>query len=277
MTPMRSYSLRAVAPWLAGALAALSLSVQAAEVPRAGPPAVPPDDATGDIISAYRAAMARYIGEQPGYVMPAYRAELDDALARQDMWRITALTKQHVVDLPSLSVQANWERLVVYTGAPASMAYVYADSLWTLGRKLEDSARDTPDQAESLRAQAVQVRQTAVAHALYAVAVAEVESRRCRDAEALVFWEDSVRRGQAALWDYARAMPEDRQRALLRYAHDLDIRVAPMRGPDALLCGKGRLPAAGEDVFVPQSQADRGRAQTRKRLSTILATWVKPK
>lgn len=277
MTPMRSYSLRAVAPWLACALAALSLSVHAAEVPRAGPPAVPPDDATGDIISAYRAAMARYVGEQPGYEMPAYRAELDDALARQDMWRITDLTKQHVVDLPSLSAQANWERLVVYTGAPASMAYVYADSLWTMGQTLENSARDTPAQAEALAAQADQVRQTAVAHALYAVAVAEVESRRCRDAEALVFWEDNVRRGQSVLWAYARSLPENVQQALLRYAHDLDIRVAPMRGPDALLCGKGRLPSEGEDVFVPQAQADRARAQTRKRLSTLLAPWVRPK
>lgn len=277
MTPMRSYSLRAVAPWLACALAALSLSVHAAEVPRAGPPAVPPDDATGDIISAYRAAMARYVGEQPGYEMPAYRAELDDALARQDMWRITDLTKQHVVDLPSLSAQANWERLVVYTGAPASMAYVYADSLWTMGQTLENSARDTPAQAEALAAQADQVRQTAVAHALYAVAVAEVESRRCRDAEALLAWEDSARRGQAALWDYARGMPDNVKSALLRYAHDLDIRVAPMRGPDALLCGKGRQPSAGDDLFVPQAQADRARAQTRKRLPAILAAWVKPK
>lgn len=153
--------------------------------------------------------------------MPADKAALDEMVAKED-W--AGLNKRLQA---ALTVQdLDWEKDKVVNGGNVLLGMHYVNTLWRISGAVKPIDRDP-------------LRQSAVAFALYDLAVAMVDGARCEDATA-----PSHRLEQfAALWaevlKYGRSMPDNAKNAARTVSVKLEWATAPVRANDPVLCAGG--------------------------------------
>jgi hypothetical protein len=198
-----------------------------------------------------RADLRPLMQEHPGEPMPDNRAALDAALARNDGSILKLLAAQS--DPKQIYLELNWERARIYDGAGLAVSLAYMLDLWRMAPHLPEDGSgphgDKPDQ----------MKQTAVAFALYNFALIRLDGVRCADDSAPSHGLSQLAQFAAPILAYARALPPDERDRAVMVAVNVERATLPARKDDALLCSGGLKEieaglAANGDRPLPRSQ-----------------------
>ncbi len=210
--------------WLA-AILAMTAAPAWAQIPQNPPVGADPQ------LAAARAELRQLMQEHPGEAMPDNRAALDTALAQDQGALLKMLASQK--DPTQVYLDLNWERARIYDGAGFTVSLAYMLDLWRVAPALPaDSATvhgDTPDS----------LRQTAVAFALYNVALVEIDGTRCADPSAPSHRIDQLIQYGAPIFAYGRNVSDSDKATLVRVAVHVERATASVRTDDPVLCSGG--------------------------------------
>lgn len=213
---------------------ALSLSVaiaMATTAPALAQSPQAPSPASDPYFTAPRAELQHLMQEHPGEPMPDNRAALDAALADDPNGLFKLLMDQK--DANQGYRDLNWERARIYDGAGFAVSLAYMMDLWRVASALPaDPAKvngDTPDS----------VRQTAVAFALYNVAIISLDGTRCSDSSAPGHRLDQLAQIARPIFLYGRGLTADQKSNAIRVALHVERATASVRHDDPLLCSGG--------------------------------------
>ncbi len=186
---------------------------------------------TAQLFAAPRAELQALMQEHPGEPMPANRAELDAALAQNPGTILKLLLSQK--DPTQVYLDLNWERSRIYDGAGFAVSLAYMMDLWRVAPALPaDPSKAHGDTADGLR-------QTAVAFALYNVALVQLDGTRCADSSAPSHRIDQLIQYGAPIFAYGRAMSADDRATAVRVATHVERATASVRTDDPVLCSGG--------------------------------------
>ncbi|HZZ68118.1 MAG TPA: hypothetical protein VFE18_08080 [Phenylobacterium sp.] len=167
-----------------------------------------------------RAALSADIGP-----MPSDAAVLNGYVTRED-W--TPLIKRlGPTTAPSeVLLDLNWERSKVVNGGNFLFDIVYVNTLWKTANSLPEPAAD-------------QLRQTAVAFALYGLALVDLDGPRCKDPTAPARKVQQAMTNWAVIIRYGQSLPPQQQEVVKQVALKLEWATAPVRANDPVLCRGG--------------------------------------
>jgi hypothetical protein len=167
-----------------------------------------------------RAALAADIGP-----MPSDAAILDDYVARED-W--TPLIKRLASTTAPGDVlrDLDWERSKVVNGGNILFDITYVNTVWRTANSLPAPASD-------------QMRQTAVAFALYELAVIDLDGPRCKDPTAPEHKLALSIKNWPVIFRYGQSLPPKDQEIVKQVALKIEWATAPVRANDPALCRGG--------------------------------------
>jgi hypothetical protein len=185
-----------------------------------------------------RATLAAHIGP-----MPSDASVLDGYVSRND-W--TPLIKRlAATTTPSeVLLDLDWERSKVVNGGSFLFDIAYVNTLWRMANTSPAPMQD-------------QLRQTAVAFALYGVALIGLDGPRCKDPTAPAQKLQLAKTNWAVILRYGQSLPPEQQEIVKQVALKLEWATAPVRGNDSGLCRGGlaemqaNLQAGGQPQEVP--------------------------
>jgi hypothetical protein len=185
-----------------------------------------------------RATLAADIGP-----MPSDAAILDGYVSRED-W--TPLIKRLASTTAPGDVlrDLDWERSKVVNGGTFLFDISYVNTLWRTANAMPAPASD-------------QLRQTAVAFALYGLALIDLDGPRCKDPTAPAQKLQLAITNWAAIMRYGQSLPPQQQEVVKQVALKLERGTAPVRANDPILCRGGiaemaaNLRAGGKPQEVP--------------------------
>ncbi len=194
---------------LAAALAAVASTTLAAEP---APSTQAPDQ--------LRAKLAAAIGP-----LPSDAAILDGYAARED-W--TPLFKRLASSAAPQDVlhDLNWERLKVVNGGNILFDIAYVNTLWKTAASAPAPASD-------------EMRQTALAFALYQLALIDVDGPRCKDPSAPAHKFALAAKNWPVIFRYGQSLTPKDQEVVKQVALNLEWATAPVRRNDPALCRGG--------------------------------------
>jgi len=175
--------------------------------------------------------------------MPADAAALDGYVTRED-W--TPLVKR-LSPSPTpgdVARDLNWERSKIVNGGNILFDIAYVNTLWTTAKSLPAPVVD-------------QIRQTAVAFALYQLALIDLDGPRCKDPTAPAQKLQLAMTNWAVIIRYGQSLPTEQQEVAKQSALKLEWATAPVRANDPVLCRGGlaemqaNLQAGGKPQEVP--------------------------
>ncbi|HEX3363486.1 hypothetical protein [Phenylobacterium sp.] len=195
---------------LAAALAAVASTALAAE----------PTPSSSSAQEGIRARLAADIGPMPSDV-----ATLDGYVARED-W--TSLIKRLALSTTPGDVlrDLDWERLKVVSGGNILFDIAYVNTLWKTAGSMPAPASD-------------QMRQTAVAFALYQLALIDLDGPRCKDPTAPAHKFQLAMTNWPMIFRYGQSLPPQDQEVVKQVALKLEWATAPVRANDPALCRGG--------------------------------------
>jgi hypothetical protein len=167
-----------------------------------------------------RAKLAADIGPMPSDV-----ATLDGYVARED-W--TSLIKRLALSTTPTDVlrDLDWERLKVVNGGNILFDIAYVNTLWKTAGSMPAPASD-------------QMRQTAVAFALYQLALIDLDGPRCKDPTAPAHKLQLAMTNWSMIFRYGQSLPSQDQEVVKQVALKLEWATAPVRANDPALCRGG--------------------------------------
>jgi hypothetical protein len=189
-----------------------------------------------------RASLSADIGP-----VPSDAAVLDGYVSRED-W--TPLIKR----LGSTTTPADvlrdldWERSKVVNGGNFLFDISYVNTLWRTANSQPAPASD-------------QLRQTALAFALYGLALIELDGARCKDPTAPAQKLQLAITNWAVIVRYGQSLPPQDQEVAKQVALKLEWATAPVRANDPILCRGGmaemnaNLQAGAKPQEVPTARA----------------------
>lgn len=198
-----------------------------------------------------RAELRALMQEHQGELMPENRGALDAALARADGSILTVLRAQS--DAGQVYQDLNWERARIYDGAGLAVSLAYMEDLWRVAPHLPTNSTrangDTPDQ----------IKQTAVAFALYNLALIRLDGARCADSTAPAHRLDQLAQTTGPIIAYGRTLSAAERGRVVTVAVNVERASAPARKDDPLLCRGGLAEiqsglAANGDKSLPRSK-----------------------
>ncbi len=190
-----------------------------------------PSPAGDPYFTAPRAELQHLMQEHPGEPMPDNRAALDAALANDpnDLFKLLLTQKNPT----QIYLDLNWERSRIYDGAGFAVSLAYMMDLWRVAPALPADPKkvngDTPDD----------VRQTAVAFALYNVAIVSLDGTRCGDSSAPSHRLDQLAQIARPIFIYGRGLTAEQKATAIRVALHVERATAPVRKDDPILCSGG--------------------------------------
>jgi hypothetical protein len=196
----------------------------------------------------------------PNTPMPENRATLDAALAKNDQSIFNLLMQQK--DVAQVSLDLNWERSRIFEGAGYGVSLAYMYDLWRLATFIDNRGQRAETSPES-------IKQTAVAFALYNVALLIVDGVRCADPTAPNYNLTNLLQGAQPILAYGRVLSAERQQQAVLIAQQVEQATAPLRRNDPLICDGGvdqfiQALAAGKartSVAVPAQPGEVGAAR----------------
>jgi hypothetical protein len=185
-----------------------------------------------------RATLAADIGP-----MPSDAVVLDGYVSRED-W--TPLIKRLALSTTPSDVlhDLDWERSKVVNGGNFLFDIAYVNTVWKVANAMPAPASD-------------QMRQTAVAFALYGLALIDLDGPRCKDPTAPAQKLKLAITNWAVIMRYGQSLPAPQQEVVKQVALKLEWATAPVRMSDPILCRGGlaemqaNLQAGGKPQEVP--------------------------
>ena len=138
----------------------------------------------------------------------------------------------------------NWERLKVVNGGNFLFDIAYVNTVWKTAGSLPPPASD-------------EMRKTAVAFALYGLALIDLDGPRCKDSTAPNQKLQLAMTNWAVIMRYGQSLPPKDQEVVKQVALKLEWATAPVRANDPVLCRGGlsemqaNLQAGGKPQEVP--------------------------
>jgi hypothetical protein len=217
---------------LAAVLAAVASATLAAE----------PTPSSSSAQDRLRAKLAADIGP-----MPSDAAVLDGYVSRED-W--TSLIKRLASPTSPNDVlrDLDWERSKVVNGGNLLFDIAYVNTVWRTANSLPAPASD-------------QMRQTAVAFALYELALIDLDGPRCKDPTAPAQKLKLAMTNWPVIFRYGQSLPPQEQEVVKQVALKLEWATAPVRANDPILCRGGmaemqaNLQAGAKPQEVPTAPA----------------------
>jgi hypothetical protein len=206
-----------------------------ASAPRAAEP-TPSPSSTQDLA---RAALVADIGP-----MPSDAAVLDGYVSRED-WAplIEHLTSTTTAD--EVLRDLNWERSKVVNGGNFLFDITYVNALW---RAANSQPAPTSDQ----------LRQNALAFALYGLALIDLDGPRCKDPTAPAQKLALAETNWAVIIRYGQSLPPQEREKVKQVALRLEWATAPVRANDPILCRSdaAEIQANSEAAAQPEYLAE---------------------
>jgi hypothetical protein len=167
-----------------------------------------------------RATLAADVGP-----MPSDAAILDGYVSRED-W--TPLIKRLASTTTPSEVlrDLDWERSKVVNGGNFLFDIAYVNTVWRTANSLRAPVSD-------------QMRQTAVAFALYGLALIDLDGPRCKDPTAPNQKLQLAMTNWAGIMRYGQSLPPQQQEVVEHVALKLEWATAPVRANDPILCRGG--------------------------------------
>jgi hypothetical protein len=167
-----------------------------------------------------RATLAADIGP-----LPSDAVILDGYVARED-W--TPLIRRLALSTTPSDVlrDMDWERLKVVNGGNLLVDIAYVNTLWKTAGSMPAPASD-------------QMRQTAVAFALYELALIDLDGPRCKDPTAPAHKFQLAMTNWPVIFQYGQSLPAQQQEVVNQVALKLEWATAPVRANDPILCRGG--------------------------------------
>lgn len=212
-----------------------------------------------------RADAQKTLLNEPGFVLPGNRAELDRIAERQD-WAALAQKFEKPANFDEVMKLANWALYRIRSGDGYSMSYLYISTLGVMASSLEKAASKGGPSAPQLLAKAREMREEALLYLLYGLAVIKVDGQRCTDPTAPANKADEFRTVASPEVLSPEKLPLEKRRQILNVAIGWEKRTAPFRRTEDVMCYGGRaeldLMAKQEPTQVrpaPNAPGTRGR------------------
>ncbi|HEY3951316.1 hypothetical protein [Phenylobacterium sp.] len=189
-----------------------------------------------------RATLAADVGP-----MPADAAALDGYVARED-WTPLIKRLASTTAPGDMLLDLDWERSKVVNGGNLLFDIAYVNSVWKVASSLRGPVAD-------------QMRQTAVAFALYELAVVDLDGLRCKDPTAPAQKRALAVKNWPVIFRYGQSLPPQAQQVVEQVAVKLEWATAPVRANDPVLCRGGvaemqaNLAAGAKPQEVPTTRA----------------------
>lgn len=189
-----------------------------------------------------RAKLAADIGP-----MPSDAAVLDAYVSRED-WASLIKRLGSTTSPNDVLRDLDWERSKVVNGGNILFDIAYVNTVWRTANSLPAPASD-------------QMRQTAVAFALYELALIDLDGPRCKDPSAPAQKLRLAMTNWAVIMRYGQSLPPQEQEVVKQVALKLEWATAPVRANDSILCRGGiaemtaNLQAGAKPQEVPSAPA----------------------
>jgi hypothetical protein len=214
--------------------ASLLVGLSACGAARTAPAAPAPTEPTAAQVAALREKLGNWVIDQPGVVLPANRAALDEALAKAD-WSYLVTAAQSANSQDEAEHLLHWERYQLYRGGGYNIAFMYVRDLWRMGQSYEKAAAKGPEYAVQSRG----LKTSALSYLLYTYAMIAVDGERCADPTAPQYHRDQITQFTDQIRLFANQLtPEERAKAVTT-AITLEKRISPVRDLDPALCHGG--------------------------------------
>jgi hypothetical protein len=178
--------------------------------------------------------------------MPAAKAKLDQLLADEDDEGLLKVL-QETSSFEEVSKDLNWERQQIYDGAGIVVSHAYIRDLWRV--------------AEAEKGEAgASLKQSAVAFAVYAVAVTKVDGVRCADSAAAPYRAQQLLQDYPFIWTYGAGLKKPERDNIVAIGLVLEALTSPVRKNDNLLCLGARTGSMVEMIEGMAAMAKAGKA-----------------
>jgi hypothetical protein len=185
--------------------------------------------------------------------MPPDKAVLDGYVPKQD-WADLNKRLQSTSALEAAIQDLDWEKAQVVNGGNVLLAMHYVNTLWNVGNSLPSGPSE-------------EMKQTAVAFALYDFSIAELDGLRCKDPSAVSRQLQQFASMWGPIVQYGRtSLSQQQQQVAMMVAVKLEWATAPVRANDPVLCNGGPQVAAHTPEFLPETQ---WKADTERRRANL--------